>query len=281
MKSISTNVVTASEREGKIRERQKASASNSTDSHARTSARDATAAFTLTELLVVIAVIAVLAALLLPSLSKSKASASRLKCVSNLRQLGIAGRMYWDDNGGNAFRWRGAATNGGQIFWFGWLENGDEGARRFDSSLGQLYPYLGGRGVEVCPALDYVRPQFKLKATGAAYGYGYNFQLSPPPEQPPVNIDQMAHPSALAFLADAAQVNAFQFPASPTHPMLEEFYYVSTNESTAHFRHAKMSNVGFCDGHVAAEKPEVGSLDQRILAETLGRLRRGILTGTE
>jgi prepilin-type N-terminal cleavage/methylation domain-containing protein/prepilin-type processing-associated H-X9-DG protein len=57
--------------------------------------------FTLVELLVVIAIIALLIAILLPVLSAVKEKAHRVKCSSNLRQIGIAMRMYAADNKGH------------------------------------------------------------------------------------------------------------------------------------------------------------------------------------
>jgi prepilin-type processing-associated H-X9-DG protein/prepilin-type N-terminal cleavage/methylation domain-containing protein len=239
-------------------------------------------AFTLIELLVVIGIVAILAALLLPALRGSKEAAKRVQCASGIRQLGLAAQIYFDEHDAETFPYLLYPTNGGKVYWFGWLEDGAEGQRAYDPRQGPLYEYVNGLGIEICPALDYTSSHFKFKARGAAYGFGYNLHLASTNGLPPINVNRVRDPSSMTLFADAAQINDFQLPASPENPMLEEWYYVDAAQDSAsypngHFRHQQRANVVFLDGHVGREQPVSGTLDERIPSERVGRLRAEIL----
>jgi prepilin-type N-terminal cleavage/methylation domain-containing protein len=100
-----------------------------------------TLAFTLIELLVVMAIISILASMLLPSLSRGKGRAKETQCISNLRQIGGAAKMYWDDHNSKIYR-----VKGGQDALPGCLRtNHGFAADR------TLYPYLRESEVFRCP----------------------------------------------------------------------------------------------------------------------------------
>jgi len=52
---------------------------------------------------------------------------------------------------------------------------------------------------------------------------------------------------------------------------------VTPREATVHFRHQARANVVFADGHVGTELPAAGSIDARLPAEVVGRLRAEVL----
>ena len=139
-------------------------------------------AFTLVELLVVVAIVATLASLLLPALAGARSAAQEAACASNVRQLALANDLYALDHAEryapaaadvrrNLHRWHGSRTNVREPFH-------PEG--------GALTPYLEdvagphtGRSVRACPTFLPTLRELAGQDAAAAFeqaagGYGYN-----------------------------------------------------------------------------------------------------------
>ena len=200
-----------------------------------------TTAFTLMELLVVLAVIVVLSGVLLSALARAQASGRSAQCVANLSQWGIALNLYANDNGGY-YPKRGQGIQAIQSISVPQLSASDVWLNALPPYAGQPgfvdasntghAPKPGDHSIFVCP-------EAKPSTSGPYFlPYAMNMYLSPTIRPIPHNRVQIPSPSQLAFLADGPVAWSSTVPSS-------QGYSVSA-------RHAGRANICFVDGHVAS-----------------------------
>jgi len=188
--------------------------------------------FTLIELLVVIAIIALLASMLLPALSKARDKARAIKCISNLRQCGLAMHMYASDNDG----WTAIAVCGEPgIGWSRWSE--------------PLYNlgYITNRDICVCPSYA-PRKYFDIYQTYGICLVSPSKRVNTPPETTYIYLHK-ADPNAILFVDSIYRMIATGVIVGEVQHCFGGLFGTT---GSAHLRHSGRANALFVDGHAEA-----------------------------
>jgi prepilin-type N-terminal cleavage/methylation domain-containing protein/prepilin-type processing-associated H-X9-DG protein len=207
--------------------------------------------FTLIELLVVIAIIAILASILFPVFAKAREAARSTSCLSNLKQLALAVKMYVDENDGNyPYAHIEAANQAGDPDWRPWFcgawtyDSGHEQYIKNETIRGLIDPYVKSAGMWKCPSDASCAPNF---VNGKRYT-SYKFRpwyiqgsMAGRTNVGPVSEGYLKDPSRTFILDELAPFHDFR--TNPKHPM--------PNCGLAWLPDVKV-NLAFADGHAKA-----------------------------
>jgi prepilin-type N-terminal cleavage/methylation domain-containing protein/prepilin-type processing-associated H-X9-DG protein len=221
-------------------------------------------AFTLIELLVVIAIIAILAAMLLPVLAAAKRRAQRINCVSNIKQVNLALRI-WEGDNNNLYPMAVSTSAGGAEEKIACTAN-NTGGKCLPAGITNIFTCtsneLSTTRILYCPS-DNTRSAAtnfgELGSLASGQGNGTNglsyFVCGDASETYPQmvldgdrNVGTTVTPPAPAMTATSGGGSGYALAASQTPGAPGPDWAWSANDI-----HLKVGNIGFADGSVAEE----------------------------
>ena len=220
------------------------------------------AAFTLVEMLVVIAIIGILMSLTLPAVMRSKGAAQGTVCKSNMKQIMLGIMMYTEDNTDH-FPWAGGVDRDWSADWmFGGQDREFTNQRRlwakpppdfgFHAEAGSIFNYVTGNPIHRLPGglvdltASEIYPVYRCPSTGLIgralrVNYSLNAYIDAD-EHPPLGVraSWVKNPSGKILLVNEDPHTMHNASFNPTGS--------ATRGDNA--LHNGSMNLGFVDGHI-------------------------------